>query len=90
MRGAHDREAVLARRPSEQPSGDAGVLLVEPGRRLVDEQQRRACCERTGEGDTLPLAGGESRGGQAEPLAEADLCEGVRRRVRLAAAQREP
>ena len=51
------------------------VGLVEPGGRLVGEDDARRARERAGDGDALALAGREARGREAQPVAEPDRLE---------------
>ena len=70
---AQTTPAALPRRRAQQLAATArGVRLVEPGGRLVDEQQRRLGRQRAGDGHALALAGRQPPGALAEPLAEAD------------------
>src|SRR6266516_2129739 len=63
-----------ASRASSRPTARA---FLEPGRRLVGEQDARAGRERTSDRDPLPLAGREPIGTVLETLGEPDLEEGV-------------
>ena len=60
VRRADDRGAGLAGQPREEAGDGEGVGLVELRRRLVEEHDLRTRREGAGEGDPLPLAGGEA------------------------------
>src|SRR2546430_6532563 len=79
MRCANDRGARLVRQPREQLADRAGVRLVEPGGRLVGEQDRRPHGECARDRDPLALSGREQISAVVEPAGEAHFGKRSRR-----------
>ena len=67
VRGAHDCGAVLVGELGEQLADCPRVRLVEPGRRLVGEQQHGIGRQGASDRDPLPLARREAVGAMVEP-----------------------
>ena len=61
MRRADHGDTALVRDPGQQRPDRERVRLVEPGRRLVGEEERGAGGDRARDGGPLPLARRESR-----------------------------
>ena len=91
---ADDGEAALVCGAGEEGADGAGVLLVEAGGRLVDEEERRVGRERAGDRDPLALAGrevgdaGRRSARRARPRRAPPRAAGVRSPARRAAASR--
>jgi len=86
---AHDRGSALVCRAREEGARRARVLLVEPGRGLVHEQELRSRRKGPRERNALPLPGREPRRGYVEIGCEADLDERLPC-VAVGSAQIEP
>ncbi len=71
--GRHDDHPTFVAQPLEEPDDRLGLDVVEVGRRLVGEQQRRVVPEPAGDRDPLLLAAGQATRQMLPAVAEVDL-----------------